>query len=123
MIKRIIFFVETRFNLRDYQRFGIELLQQNGFDIEVWDLSFIVHPETFKEYVPQDVFSFNVLTTFMNNREFHSRFRTLSRSDFVVNVLGYTFSNLAVYKALSRSRADYAIFYANLPEPVVERQW
>jgi len=39
MIKRIIFLVEMKFNFRDYQRFGIEILQQNGFSVEVWDMT------------------------------------------------------------------------------------
>ena len=38
-IKKVIYIIETRFNKRDYDRFGIEILKKNGFEVEVWDFT------------------------------------------------------------------------------------
>ena len=32
--------------MRDYDRFGVEILKNNGFDVSMWDLSSFVYPET-----------------------------------------------------------------------------
>lgn len=39
LIKKIIFLVISPFSQRDYDRFGVGILQENGFDVEVFDLS------------------------------------------------------------------------------------
>ena len=46
MIKKIILLVGQYFTERDYARYGIELLQENGFDVSVYDLSSFIYPET-----------------------------------------------------------------------------
>ena len=38
MIKKIIFIVESLFNARDYERFGIDFLIKKGFKVEILDL-------------------------------------------------------------------------------------
>ena len=38
-ITKIIFFIEAHFNQRDYNRFGIPVLLENGFEVEVWDFT------------------------------------------------------------------------------------
>ncbi len=73
MINRIIFIVEIRFNLRNYRRFGIELLKQNGFKVEVWDATPILNPKLFRDYVPPDIFEYNELVLFTKAEELNKR--------------------------------------------------
>lgn len=122
MIKRIIFFIETRFNLRDYKRFGIEILKENGFDVEVWNFSPVLHPKVFAAYTSSDAYSYEGERLFKEFVEIECKFSTLSDTDFVINCLGYTFANLKIYKALNRSLTNYAVFYSNLPQPVIEKR-
>ena len=121
MIKRIIFLVGVRFNFRDYQRFGIEILQQNGFSVEVWDMASVLYPKFAKNYTPPDIFSYNGLILFKDELELCNKISKLSNTDFVINLVAYLFSNMKVHRALSKSHANYAIFYTNLPEPIVEK--
>ncbi|MFC1624242.1 hypothetical protein ACFL28_02850 [Candidatus Omnitrophota bacterium] len=121
MIKKVIFLMENRFNLRDYQRFGIDILKQNSFSVEVWDLSFVLHPKIFNADISPDVFDHDGLILFKEMAEAQRKFLTLSNSDFVINLTGYNFLNLKIYRALSRSCSKYAIFYTNLPEPIIKR--
>lgn len=113
MIKRIVFLVAYPFNLRDYERFGIELLQRNGFKVEVWDLSRILYPEFTKEFSPPDSFSYEGVSVFSDRRLMEKPLSTLSSSDFVVLLISYTLKSLWLYRAISRSNALYAVCPAN----------
>lgn len=112
------------FNLRDYRRFGIELLQENGFQVEVWDLTSILYLKLEQNYSPPDPFSYDGLHIFKDSQEIYDRLSNLSGSDFAINLLYYSFESLGFYKALSNSSAKYAVLISDaLPEPVIEKRW
>jgi len=46
-IRKIIFLYSSIFCERDYKRFGIELLKQNNFEVEVWEISPIIFPQVY----------------------------------------------------------------------------
>lgn len=113
MIKRIIFLVVSPFNLRDYQRFGIEILQQNEFKVEVWDITSILLPIFYNSYTPPDSFDYEGLTLFSKKLELYNKIAVLKNSDFVINIIPYNLKSLWIYRTLSKSEADYAVFMAN----------
>jgi hypothetical protein len=47
-IIKIVFFVASPFDKRDFKRFGIDLLRSNGFEVFVYDLSPIVFPKLYE---------------------------------------------------------------------------
>ena len=49
-IERIILLVESPFNKRDYNRFGIERIRNQDIEVEVWDVSKIFHPRVVFPY-------------------------------------------------------------------------
>ncbi len=113
MIKRIIFLFESSFSQRNYQRFGIDVLQQNGFKVEVWDLTPCLHPEVHQNYNPPDKCDFKEHVLFYSKKNFCNRISILEQSDFVINIVAYRLKNFWIYKALSRAVPDYAVFVAN----------
>jgi len=113
MIKRIIFFVVSPFNMRDYKRFGIEILQQNNFKVEVWDITPILYPVFYNSYSPPDPFDYEGLTLFNKKLELYNKIAVLKDSDFVINIIPYNLKSLWIYRTLSKSEADYAVFMAN----------
>ena len=46
-IKKIIYFIESTFCQRDFERFGIEIMKDNGFCVEIWDFTPFISPETY----------------------------------------------------------------------------
>ncbi len=122
MIKRIIFFVESPFNLWFYQCFGIEILEQNDFKVEVWDITPITLPVLHNSYSPPDPFDYNGLTLFRKKNELYNKISVLKNSDFVINLITYNFISLWIYRALSKSGSDYAVFMANpIPDMYSEK--
>jgi len=110
MIERIIFLLEGYFSQRDYQRFGIETLRENGFHVEVWDMTPVLYNRYSRSYSIPD---YHGLSIFDDRRQAYGRLSDLTNSDFVVNFVSYYFDNLWVYSALSKSSARYAVFCAN----------
>lgn len=120
MIKRVIYFVESTFNLRDYKRFGIEALEKNSFDVEVWDLTQILQPATYRSYMPPDKFGYEGLITFTNKEDLLKGLSSLGENDFVIALLGYYLKAAFVYRALSKLISGYALLTANAVPDIEE---
>jgi len=121
MIERIVFLTQNRLYSRDYQRFGVELLRKNGFCVEIWELASILYPKFLQSFNVQDMFNGADSVKFGSKRCAYARLSALSGKDFVINFVSYIPGNLWVYRALSKSGADYAVMYTNsLPVPVID---
>ena len=109
MIKRIIFLVESTFNKRDYERFGINLLRKNGFGVEVWDCTPVFQEEYYKNYTPPDPFKFESLKIFNNEKVLYYKIKSLTKSDLVLMFGFRGLKYLKLHRILSSSKADYVI--------------
>ena len=110
--RRILFFYDSAFSRRDYARFGIELLEKNGFKVEVWDLEKLV-VKINVAYTPPDPFSFPGLRMFNNKTVLRKGIEELHEDDLVI-LIGFSSPRyFDVHKLLSASKADYAVFRAN----------
>ena len=58
-MKRIIFFTLTKFNKRDYNRFGVEIFIKRGYAIEFWDFSALFQRDYYKNYFPPDSYNYS----------------------------------------------------------------
>jgi hypothetical protein len=113
MINKIVFLVSDPFNRRDFERFGIELLQKNGFEVEVWDMSNILNPALVKNYSPPDPIDLPYCRVFTDKDYALNKLKTLSSDTFIINFIAYLLKSYYVYKAISVSQAEYAVFMAN----------
>jgi len=122
MIKKIIFLFETFFDLRKYQTLGIEFFEKNGFSVEIWDLTSVLHPEFFKKYTYPYLCKHEGLVIFKDKNAVIKKLKSLSRNDFCMNYLVYNFGSLGIYRALSQSDVKYAVFATDsvpIPESVL----
>ncbi|MFC1621716.1 hypothetical protein ACFL2G_05395 [Candidatus Omnitrophota bacterium] len=111
MIERIILLAQHRFTLRDYQRLGVEILKRNGFKVEVWDMEDILYPHLLKAAVSRNSYNYEGLRIFYSKKYARRKLTALSDKDFVMTSVGYNFKTLWIYKAMSRSNANYAVRY------------
>ncbi|MCX5782672.1 MAG: hypothetical protein NT145_08280 [Elusimicrobia bacterium] len=105
MIKKVILLLESPFNKRDYKRFGIEILQQNGFKVEVWDLSPVFYPKM--NLIPPDPVEFHGLRIFKNKAEVNTALKELTSDDMIITWFVYP-RFFWLYKGISRSKARYS---------------
>ncbi len=105
--------VESPFNQRDFQRYGIELLFENGFDVEVWDLSNILNPHLTKNYEPPDAIDWPGCSLLNDKKVALEKIRALPSDTFVINFIGYWQKSFGIYRTISSSQARYAVHMAN----------
>lgn len=128
MINRVVFFIESPLNERDYNRFGIEILQKNGFAVEVWDFTPLVNPQVLAQVTVPDPVSYSGYRQFSTREEMRAAIAKLNRECFVVCIIVYRYESLPIYRALSHATVQYCVLRLNaLPVidtgnfPVVEK--
>jgi hypothetical protein len=119
MEKKIIFFFSEQFTETYYNRFGIDLLQKNGFVVEVWDLSSAMYPSVQKKYVAPDLMDIPNCIRFKDAKEAIGRIKNLSEGTFVFFISGYTYYSYQFFKALSDSKASYGVWSTDAIAPLL----
>ena len=112
MIKNIVFFVESPLSKRDFDRFGIQILRNEGFDVNIWYFK----PYSLNRFhsIPeiQDLVHDDRLQIFERKSDVLKCISVLKDSDLVVCLLSFDYHNLFVYQALSRKRSWYCVWQA-----------
>ena len=83
--KRVIFFLATKFNRRDYHRFGFDILQKRGYKVEAWDFSPWHRPDYYKYYDVPDPITFTGHVLVKSENEIKDRIENISQVDTVVD--------------------------------------
>lgn len=121
-IKRIICFIESPFTQRDYDRLGIELLQKNGFAVDVWDYTPLFHPNVYERVTVPDPIEYERYRCFRSKEEALNEIYKLHNDAFIIFFIGYYPRAFSLYRAVSKSNLNYAVFMANaLPLPEEKR--
>ncbi len=99
MIKNIVFFVESPLSKRDFDRFGIQILRNEGFDVNIWYFK----PYSLNRFhsIPeiQDLVHDDRLQIFERKSDVLKCISVLKDSDLVVCLLSFDYHNLFVYQA------------------------
>ncbi len=117
-IKNLVFLIETPLNQRDYNRYGIDILLQNGFDVQVWDLTPFICPEDCMTILNDPVHP-NICKPFTNIGDFSLAMSALDSSALIINLIVYRLRALSVYRILSKRKLPYCVTMNNsLPATV-----
>lgn len=110
-IKKIIIFVETPLNQRDYKRFGIDILQKNGLDVQIWDLTPILSPED--NVVLNDPIKYDKCISFTSLDDFRLAASNLNSNHFIICLVAYRFKTFSIYNILSKQKLSYCVTINN----------
>jgi hypothetical protein len=118
-IRKIVFLVQSHFCKRDFERFGVQMLLDNGFEVEVWDFASILNKELVKKYASPDFVNWPGHRTFSDKREALKKIKAMDKSTFAILHLPYRPQQYPFFRAISASAARYAIYNANAfpPDP------
>lgn len=111
-INKIIFFVESPFSRRDYDRFGIEILNKNGFEVEVWDFTPFLFPRFCAQVKVEKTNNFESHHVFTDKPSTLSATGQLDAGCFVVCLVGYRLSTYSIFRELSRNEIPYGVVVA-----------
>ena len=115
MKKKVIFFIKSHFNQRDYDRFGIEILLDNDFDVQVWDFTQFLTNDAYKKVAPPDPIKWSGCRVFKKKDEAVAAISDLERSSVIVSLLSYDLQGLSIYRAISKNRLFYCTQAFALP--------
>ena len=110
---RVIFFIESPFTERDYSRYGIEILQKNGFNVEVWDFAPVLHPKVYQYVQVSGAVSFGGYKRFLVQDEALVAISELTHACFVVSLITCRYETFAIYRALSVVQVGYCMVVIN----------
>lgn len=99
-MNKFIHLVSSPFSKRDYDRYGISLLQANGFDVEVWNVGKVVSRNAYEKTAHLSG-KFEIETVFDTKNEFIESCRKQEKSFFFV-AASYAFNSLFIFRELSR---------------------
>ncbi len=118
-VETIIFLQEREFSTRDYERFGIQALQKEGFRVEAWDISPVLDPEVYSpDLSPAPLPGGFLPVRFTGKGEILQALHNVGPSTLVMCIIGYSLRTLFVYRALSKREIPFAVIVTNiLPLP------
>ena len=121
-VKRIIFFIEAQFTTRDYNRFGVDFLIKNGYEVLIWDFTSFIHSKLINEYTPSDLLSYYNLSIISSEKTALNKINLLDKFDLVI-CYGFpnTFIKRNIFKHLSNKNITYGINRQNaLPHTTIK---
>jgi hypothetical protein len=84
---RIIFFTEDQFTERNSERFGVQLLMNRGFQVEVWECSPFLRPALFDASSSSDTFPFSGYKLFHSKKSLLKAIDDLTAHDVILTYL------------------------------------
>ena len=116
-IKKVIYFVYAPFCQRDYKRFGIEIMNNNGFLVEVWDFTPIIYPEVHRTVKPLDSIDsskHSYYKIYLRKIEAKKAIANLKKDTIIISIAaGYSFKTYFIYKELSKANISYCLICSN----------
>ncbi len=110
-VTKIILLVEIPFSERNYNRYGIEILQKNGFDVEVWEFTPFLRPDVHEQVKVPDPVAFSGYRKFSARADALAAIAQLPASCFVLSLIVYRYGTMAIYRALSAARVRYGVVW------------
>ena len=106
-IKKIIILLETPFNKRDYDRFGVDIFHDNGFDVEVWEITPITRPKAHQLVKVPDPVSYEKYRPFFFKKEVVKAVNNSGEGCLIISYVTYRMATFFLFKAISRAGIPY----------------
>jgi hypothetical protein len=117
-ITKIIYFIESPFNRRDYKRFGFEIFIRDGFEVYVWDFTPFLHPQVDKSVIPPDSIEYKNFMCFNSKRDAIVAISKEREDCFVVSLIPYHINTFSIFRQISKNKIPYSVFISNsIPDP------
>lgn len=131
MINKVVFFLISPLDQRDYKRFGAEIFKTNGFEVVFFDFSPFLYPLVYEKRDIKKGYQGDLEKHFFSQQEALKEIAKLKEDCFVISILHYNYQTYKLFQVLSKTSALYAISIVNpIPtykmgsppsEPIFER--
>ena len=109
---RVIFIVESTFNKRDYKRFGVETLINQGFNVEIWDFTPFINSTYFRSIKVPDPISYQISRIFNNKNEVLNTLLKLdNKKDTVIPIFNPKRNNEFIFDHLANNSINFGFVF------------
>jgi len=114
-IKKIIYFIESPFCQRDYKRFGIDIMKDNGFYVEIWDFTPFINSEIHNKVKVLDSIDYQKSNCklFVNKTEAIREIKNLKQDTMIICMMFFDYEHYFLYRELSKQNISYAFIITN----------
>lgn len=117
---RAVFIFDYPVSERDARRCGFALLRRNGFEVDVWDTTPVLHPGVHRQVTVPDPLESVPVRRFHSSREIRAALGALPASAFLFLVVYYQLGSVPLYRTVGRLKLRYGVIVANaLPRPAM----
>jgi len=106
-IKKIVILVDMPFNQRDYERFGVAIFRENGFDVEVWEITPITRPKGHRLVTVPDPVGREKYRLFFSKKEVVKAVNNSGAGCLTILYVTYRIATFFLFKAISRAESSY----------------
>ncbi|MGB7789236.1 hypothetical protein [Methanoregula sp.] len=99
-------------NKRDFDRFGIQILQDEGFEVTVWDLTPCLHPGFYSTLEIPDRIDYRNLHIFERKADVLMSIAAFQDTDLAVCLIGFDYNSRFFYRAFSQHHIRYCVWQA-----------
>jgi hypothetical protein len=117
-INKIIVIIAYPFSQRDYDRFGIEILRNNGLNVEIWDISSCLHKKFIDKLIVVDSTNFKDVQIFKEKSEIVKAISTINNGCLINCIIEYSLRTFFIFNAISKHKIRYCVFgMISFPSP------
>ncbi len=111
MIKKIIFALDSPFTKRDYERFGVEILKDNDFDISIWNFGTFINKESFKAHKKSNLSTFDNQISISKKSDFYdlNLDKEINPQTIFIMFFGIRHNTKWLYNIFNSKKAIYGI--------------
>lgn len=113
MIKKVIFLLESPFTKRDFERYGIEILKNHEFVIEIWDISPFLNPNFYKNHIPDDLLKPIYHKLLKSKIEIKNLLFKLKKNDIIMSLISVNKRSVFIFKFLSSNKINFGFSFVN----------
>ena len=108
-IAKLVFIVESTFSARDYNRFGVDVLIKNGFEVDVLDLTPYLKPEFFDKNSILPASKLKNYISISSEVEFDFELSKYKSDSFVMSIITYRVDTYNIYKIISKFKIPFGL--------------
>jgi hypothetical protein len=108
MIQKVIILVEQYFTDRDYERYGIRVMEKNELMVEVWDLTEILWPHSINDIkkTSKDKFQKNIYRI-SKSKVLINKIKQLDSTTFFISCIRYSSKTKGIFRTISQAGIKY----------------
>ena len=109
MKTKVIFILSAPLYVGDYKRFGADILIENGFEVEFYNIAPYVYPDLFYNATKKNIYKGGNHQYFYDKKTILNEINCRDGNPFYVLLLHYNKYTYHIFKGISKNKLPYAV--------------